>query len=146
MAATRKSSKKRAAKAPAKRPPAQRRPTLKLTVNGRVVATIIGPRGATDVHIMWGVPVLDGGGYFTKNGTEIPKTRFIFLPDINDFHFSPSGRFGKGGALIRPPQGVNDIEVEFDGDVIQRAWWTLNGERVEEIHIDPGTRDISVAW
>jgi len=137
--ATRKPPKKVAQKRP-------RRPTLRLTCNGQVVGIIIGPRGANDVHIMFGIPILDGGGYFTKNGKEIPKTRFIFGPDINDFHFSPSGRFGKGGVPLKPPPSANDIEIESEGDFIFEAWWTRDGKRIEEIPIEPGSTDISVDW
>lgn len=123
------------------------RPTLRLTVNGQVVGIIIGPRGARDIHIIWDLPVLEGGGYFTdKLGKEIPKTRFIFGPGVNDFHFSPSGRFRKGGVPLKPPQGANDIHIDFEGIFITRAWWTQNGERLQEIPIEEGTTDISVDW
>jgi len=122
------------------------RPRLLLTSNGQVVGIIIGPRGANDLRIMWGVPVLEGGGYFTKDGKEIPKTRFIFLPDTNDFHFSPSGRFRKGGVPLKPPTNANDIEIIWEGDFITQGWWTRDGQRLEEIPIQEETSDISVDW
>src|SRR5439155_4482608 len=34
----------------------KRRPILILTKNGEVVVRIIGPKGATDVHVVWGGP------------------------------------------------------------------------------------------
>lgn len=123
-----------------------RRPRLLLTSNGQVAGTIIGPPAANDLRIMWGVPVLEGGGYWTKNGKEIPKTRFIFLPNINDLHFSPIGRFRKGGRPLKPPPGANDIEIIWDGAFITEAWWTKNGERFEKIPLEKGTGDISVDW
>ena len=123
-----------------------RRPKLLLTSNGQVASIIIGPRAANDLRIMWGVPVLEGGGFWTRNSKEIPKTRFIFLAGINDFHFSPTGRFRKGGKPLTPPPGANDIEIIWDGNFITEAWWTKDGERFEEIPIEPGTGDISVDW
>jgi hypothetical protein len=143
---TEKARKPRRTAAPRRPRGVARRPILRLTFNGQVVATIIGPRGANDLRIIWGFPLLGGGGYFTQNGREIPKTRFIFLENTNDFHFSPTGRFRKGGVPLRPPEGANDIEIIWNGAFITHAWWTRNGERFEEIPIEPGTGDISVDW
>jgi hypothetical protein len=105
---------KKRAGSPKAGPPAGRRPALVLTINGRAAAKIIGPKAANDLRIIWGVGVLGGGGYWTRNGREIPKTRFIFLPGINDFHFSPTGRFTPGPP-VTPPSGANDVELIWRG-------------------------------
>src|SRR2546428_4039462 len=65
-----------------------RRPILILTENGQVVGKIVGPKGANDLRIVWGGKgVPEGGyGYWTKNGQEMPKSRFTFLGNINDVH------------------------------------------------------------
>ena len=123
-----------------------RRPVLVLTTNGQAGGRMFGPRAANDVRIVWNLPVLGGGGYWTKNGKEIPGTRFVFLHGTNDLHFSPTGRFRKGGVPLRPPPGANDIEIIWDGPIITEAWWTRNGERFQEIPLEPDQTDISVDW
>src|SRR3989440_2241990 len=120
------------------------RPILLLTENGQVVVKIVGPKGATDVEIFWGGPgVPEGGyGYWTMNGKEIPKSRFAFLANINDVHFSPTGRVPRLPPTQAPP-GANDIEIRWEGYRIVEAWWTRDGERLSRIPLGADTEELN---
>src|SRR5438128_3805571 len=120
------------------------RPILLLTENGQVVVKIVGPKGATDLEIFWGGKgVPEGGyGYWTKNGKEIPKSRFAFLANINDIHFSPTGRVPRLPPTQAPP-GANDIEIRWEGYRIVEAWWTRDGERLSRIPLGADTQELN---
>ena len=119
---------------------AAKKPVLILTMNGEESAKIIGPAGANDLRIFWGV--LTPYGYWTRNGVEIPKSRFQFLPAINDFHFSPNGRFAPMPP-VAPPAGANDVEFRWEGDQIVEAWWTRNGQRMTRILLNADTQQFN---
>ena len=118
--------------------PRGKRPILLLTENGQVVGKIVGPKGATDWEGFWG----PNGGYvyFTKNGKEIPKTRVNFLGNINDLHFSPTGRFTRLPPIPAPP-GANDVEMSWEDDRIVEAWWTRDGQRIERIPLSADAQE-----
>ena len=120
-----------------------RRPILILTINGQKSQIIVAPRGANDLRIIWGVGILGGGGYWTKFGKEIPGSRFIFLPGINDFHFSTTGRFRPKKPPLVPPPGANDVEIVWRGEYIIEAWWTRDGERFERIELAASERQFN---
>jgi hypothetical protein len=135
--------------APALAQKAGRRPILILTKNGEVVVKIVGPKGATDVHILWGGPgVPEGGGcgYWTKNHQEIPKTRFTFGSDINDIHFSTTGRVPRVPPIPAPPE-ANDVEIGWEEDGrISEAWWTRDGQQLAAIPVTGNAGELSVQF
>lgn len=116
------------------------RPVLIFTINGKEAARIVGPKGANDLRIIWGV--LTPYGYWTKNGQEIPGSRFQIPPGVNDFHFSPNGRFTPVPP-IAPPQGANDIEFRWEADRIVEAWWTRDGQRMSGIPLSGDTQEFN---
>ena len=120
------------------------RPILLLTENGKVVVKIVGPKGATDLEIFWGGKgVPEGGyGYWTQNGKEMPKSRFVFLANINDIHFSPSGRVPRLPPT-QAPAGANDIEIRWEGYRIVEVWWTRDGERMSRIPLGADTQELN---
>ncbi|PYS68700.1 MAG: hypothetical protein DMF73_16240 [Acidobacteria bacterium] len=125
------------------------RPILILTQNGQVVVKIVGPKGANDVRVFWGGPAVpEGGGYgyWTKNGQEIPKSRFQFGSDINDIHFSTSGRVPRFPP-IPAPHGANDVEIRWEeSGRITEAWWTRDGQRLEQIPLVRDVEEISLQF
>ncbi len=126
-----------------------RRPILILTQNGQVVVKIIGPKGATDVHVVWGGPgVPEGGGfgYWTKNNQEMPKSRFQFGANINDIHFSPTGRVPRLPPIPAPPE-ANDVEIGWEEDGrITEAWWTRDGQQLAAIPVTGDAQELSVQF
>lgn len=119
---------------------AQGKPVLIFTIDGKEVARIVAPPGANDLRIIWGV--LTPYGYWTKNGQEIKGSRFQIPPGVNDFHFSPNGRFTPVPP-IAPPQGANDIEFRWEGDRIVEAWWTKDGQRMSRIPLSGDTQEFN---
>jgi hypothetical protein len=126
-----------------------RRPILILTKNGEVVVKIVGPKGATDVHVLWGgsgVPEGGGYGYWTKNHQEIPKSRFQFGSDINDIHFSTTGRVPRLPPIPAPPES-NDVEIGWEEDGrITEAWWTKDGQQLAAIPVTGDAQELNLKF
>lgn len=124
-----------------KQPPPQGKPTLIFTKDGRPIGKVEGPPGANDIRFIWGVGLLGGGGYWTKDGKRMPGSEFVFPPGTNDWHFSVTGKFNDPAKLI-PPPGANDIELHWKDGRIVEAWWTRDGERFSRIPLSSGTGEI----
>jgi hypothetical protein len=104
---------------------------LYFTRNGKVIGKVVSPMGSNDLRIVWGLPLLGAGGYWTKNGVPMPKSGFIAPFGTNDFHFvlMPGGP----QVPVVPPAGANDIEIVWRGSEIVKAWWTRNGRRLKPL-------------
>lgn len=125
------------------KPPAAR-PLLVLTRNGRPVARLRGPQGANDLRLIWGLPVLGGGGWWTKNRKPMKNGAFLFPPGVNDWHFFADG-VSRPGVPIAPPPWATDIDLFWRRSVIVEAWWTLNGQRIEPISLAPRSAALHIA-
>lgn len=129
---------------------AKGRPILILTENGQAVVQIVGPKGATDVHVFWGnvfVPEGGGYGYWTKNGQEMPKSKFRFLGNINDIHFSSTGRVPRLPPIPAPPE-ANDVEISWDENDgrITEAGWTKDGQFLARIPVVGDGQEVSIQF
>ncbi|HTQ30898.1 MAG TPA: hypothetical protein VMI53_06780 [Opitutaceae bacterium] len=126
---------------PPKPPPG---PVIFFTRNGVIIGKAVAPRGANDVRIIWGIPVLGAAGWWTKNGQPMPKGQIVVPPGTNDFHFSLTGAKPKGPGIV-PPVWANDFELVWDRDRITEAWWTRDGKRMEPITQGAGTQGFNCA-
>jgi hypothetical protein len=121
-------------------------PTIIFTRNGLLIGGAIGPRNANDVRILWTFDDFFGGyGFWTRNGRPIPNSGFFVPPGTNDFHFSTNGIFGQNLIPLIPPPGVNDLELNWSGEMITEAWWTINGIRFSRVPLKMKTAEFYFA-
>ena len=101
------------------------------------------------MHVVWGGPgIPEGGGhgYWTKNRKEMPKSRFLFSSDVNDIHFSPTGRVPRLPPIPAPPE-ANDVEIGWEEDGrITEAWWTRDGQQLAAIPVSGDAQELSLQF